>query len=96
MQILDRIDKSEDRMRKHVDEKFDALNKKFDAKFGELDEKFDALDGKVADIKTDVAVLNARVNLLQWVIAIIGTPFLISILVLFVQIRLNQRDSVEI
>ncbi|RKU30109.1 hypothetical protein C6499_06875 [Candidatus Poribacteria bacterium] len=89
MQILDKIDESEDEMRKHVDKKFDELNKKFD-------EKFDELDEKVAEIKTDVAVLNARVNLLQWVIAIIGTPFLISIIVLFVQIRLNQRNNVEI
>ncbi len=85
MQILDKIDESEDRMRSHIDKKFD-----------ELDGKFDELDGKVAEIKTDVAVLNARVNLLQWVIAIIGAPFLISIIVLFVQIRLNQRNSVEI
>ena len=83
--ILDKIDESEDEMRKHVDKKFD-----------ELDEKFDELDGKVADIKTDVAVLNAKVNLLQWVIAIIGAPFLISIIVLFVQIRLNQRNRTEI
>ena len=89
MQILDKIDESEDEMRKHVDKKFDELDKKFD-------EKFDKLDEKVDEIKTDVAVLNARVNLLQWVIAIIGTPFLISIIVLFVQIRLNQRNSAEI
>ena len=85
MQILDKIDESEDEMRKHVNKKFD-----------ELDEKFDKLDEKVDEIKTDVAVLNARVNLLQWVIAIIGAPFLISIIVLFVQIRLHQRNSVEI
>ena len=82
--ILDKIDESEDEMRSHVDKKFD-----------ELDEKFDELDEKVAEIKTDVAVLNARLNLLQWVIAIIGAPFLISIIVLFVQMRLNQRNSAE-
>jgi predicted PurR-regulated permease PerM len=85
MQILDKIDESEDEMRSHVDKKFD-----------ELDEKFDKLDEKVDGIKTDVAVLNARLNLLQWVIAIIGAPFLISIIVLFVQMRLNQRNSAEI
>ncbi|GEM_PF-3832302 len=85
MQIIDRIDKSKEEMREHVDRKFD-----------ELDEKFDKLDEKGDEIKTDVAVLNARVNLLQWVIAIIGAPFLISIIVLFVQIRLNQRNSAEI
>ena len=55
MQILDKIDESEDEMRKHVDKKFDELDKKFD-------EKFDKLDEKVDEIKTDVAVLNARVN----------------------------------
>lgn len=88
MQILDKIDESEDEMRKHVDKKFDELDKKFD-------EKFDKLDEKVTEIKTDVAVLNAKVNLLQWMIAIIGAPFLISIIVLFVQIRLNQRNSAE-
>ena len=89
MQILEKIDESEDRMRSHVDKKFNELDEKFDEKFDKLDEKFD-------EIKIDVAVLNARVNLLQWVIAIIGAPFLISIIVLFVQIRLNQRNSAEI
>lgn len=79
-------------MRSHVDDKFDELDKKF----GELDDKFDKLDEKVDEIKTDVAMLSAKLNLLQWIIAIIGAPFLISIIVLFVQIRLNQRDSVEI
>ena len=83
--ILEKIDESEDEMRKHVDEKFEKLDK-----------KFDELDEKVAEIKTDVAVLNAKVNLLQWMIAIIGAPFLISIIVLFVQIRVNQRNSAEI
>ena len=83
--ILEKIEESEDRMRTHVDKKF-----------GELDQKFDKLDEKVDEIKTDVAMLSAKLNLLQWIIAIIGAPFLISIIVLFVQIRLNQRDSVEI
>ncbi len=83
--ILEKIEESEDEMRAHVDKKF-----------GELDKKIDELDGKVAEIKTDVAVLNARLNLLQWVIAIIGAPFLISIIVLFVQMRLNQQNGVEI
>ena len=50
MQIIDRIDKSEDRMRKHVDEKFEALDKKFDA----LETKFHELDKKVAVIRSDV------------------------------------------
>jgi len=86
--ILEKIEESEDKMRTHVDKKFNELDKKFDAKFDKLDEKVD-------EIKTDVAVLNARVNLLQWMIAIIGAPFLISIIVLFVQIRLNQQNSTE-
>ena len=94
--ILEKIEESEDEMRKHVDEKFGKLDEKFDEKFEKFDEKFDRLDQKVDEIKTDVAVLNARVNLLQWVIAIIGAPFLISIIVLFVHIRLNQRNSAEI
>jgi len=86
--ILEKIEESEDEMRAHVDKKFGELDEKFN-------KKFDALDEKVAEIKTDVAVLNARLNLLQWVIAIIGAPFLISIIVLFVQIRLSQRNNVE-
>lgn len=84
MQIIDRIDKSKEETRKHVDERFEKLDK-----------KIDELDEKVTEIKTDVAVLNAKVNLLQWMIAIIGAPFLISIIVLFVQIRLNQRSTAE-
>ena len=87
--ILEKIEESEDEMRAHVDKKFGELDEKFN-------KKFDALGEKVAEIQTDVAVLNARVNLLQWVIAIIGAPFLLSIIVLFVQIRLNQRNGVEI
>ncbi|MCY3720629.1 MAG: hypothetical protein OXG97_00245 [Candidatus Poribacteria bacterium] len=83
--ILEKIEESEDEMRAHVNKKF-----------SELDGKFDELDEKVAEIKTDVAVLNAKLNLLQWVIAIIGAPFLISIIVLFVQIRLNQQNRTEI
>ena len=80
--ILEKIEESEDEMRTHVDKKF-----------GELNKKFDELDGKVAEIKTDVAVLNATLNR---IIAIIGATFLISITVLFVQIRLSMptRDSV--
>ena len=93
--ILEKIEESEDEMRKHVDEKFRKLDEKFDEKFEKFDKKFDRLDQKVDEIKTDVAVLNARLNLLQWVIAIIGAPFLISIIVLFVQIRLNQQNSAE-
>lgn len=87
--ILEKIEESEDEMRAHVDKKFGELDDKFN-------KKFDALGEKVAEIQTDVAVLNARVNLLQWVIVIIGAPFLISIIVLFVQMRLHQRDSTEI
>ena len=83
--ILEKIDESEDEMRAHVDKKF-----------SELDEKFDKLDEKVDEIKTDAAVLNARLNLLQWVIAIIGAPFLISVVVLLVQMRLNQQNRTEI
>ncbi|MYH79987.1 hypothetical protein F4141_04700 [Candidatus Poribacteria bacterium] len=69
-----------------IDESEDEMRTHVDQKFNELDEKVD-------EIQTDVAVLNARVNLLQWMIAIIGAPFLISIIVLFVQIRLNQQNS---
>ena len=93
--ILEKIDESEDEMRKHVDRKFSELDEKFDKKFGELDGKFDKLDEKVNEIKTDVAVLNARLNLLQWVIAIIGAPFLISVVVLLVQMRLNQQNNAK-
>ena len=50
MQILDRIDKSEDEMRNHIDKKFDALDKKFDG----LETKFHELDKKVAVIRSDV------------------------------------------
>ena len=86
--ILEKIEESEDEMRAHVDKKFGELDEKFN-------KKFDTLDEKVDEIKTDVAVLNARLNLLQWVIAIIGAPFLISVVVLLVQMRLNQQNNAK-
>ncbi len=75
MQILDKIDESEDRMRSHVDKKFDELDEKFDKKFGELDEKFDELDKQVA-------VLNTKVNILIAIIVGIFTLIVAPILVL--------------
>ena len=85
MQILDKIDESEDRMRSHVDKKFDELDKKF----GELDEKFDELDKQVA-------VLNTKVNILIAIIVGIFTLIVAPILVLMLRDHLNQRNSVEI
>jgi len=76
---------------------FEKILEKIDESEDEMrahvDKKFDKLDEKVAEIKTDVAVLNATLNR---IIAIIGATFLISITVLFVQIRLSMptRDSV--
>ena len=89
MQILDKIDESEDRMRSHVDKKFDELDKKFDEKFGELDDKFDELDKQVA-------VLNTKVNILIAIIVGIFTLIVAPILVLMLRDRLNQRNNVEI
>ena len=89
MQILDKIDESEDRMRSHVDKKFDELDKKFDEKFGELDDKFDELDKQVA-------VLNTKVNILIAIIVGIFTLIIAPILVLMLRDHLNQRNSVEI
>ena len=71
MQILEKIDESEDRMRSHVDKKFGELDKKF----GELDEKFDELDKQVA-------VLNTKVNILIAIIVGIFTLIVAPILVL--------------
>ena len=75
MQILEKIDESEDRMRSHVDKKFDE----FDKKFGELDEKFDELDKQV---DKQVAVLNTKVNILIAIIVGIFTLIVAPILVL--------------
>ena len=88
MQILDRIDKSKEEMRKHVDDKFDELDKKFDKKFGELDDKFDELDKQVA-------VLNTKVNILIAIIVGIFTLIVAPILVLMLRDRLNQRNAAE-
>ncbi len=89
MQILNKMDESEDRMRTHVDKKFGELNKKFDDKFGELDDKFDELDKQVA-------VLNTKVNILIAIIVGIFTLVVAPLLVLMFRDRLNQRNSVEI
>ncbi len=50
MQIIDRIDKSEDNMRNHIDKKFGELDKKID----DLETKFHELDKKVAVLRSDV------------------------------------------
>ena len=50
MQILDKIDESEDRMRSYIDKKFD-----------ELDKKFDELDKQVAILNTKVNILIASI-----------------------------------
>ena len=89
MQILEKIDESEDRMRSHVDKKFNELDEKLDKKFGELDEKFDELDKQVA-------VLNTKVNILIAIIVGIFTLIIAPILVLMLRDHLNQRNSVEI
>ena len=90
--ILDKIDESEDEMRKHVDKKFDELNKKFD----ELDEKFDKLDEKFDELDKQVAVLNTKVNILIAIIVGIFTLVVAPILVLMLRDHLSQRNSVEI
>ena len=85
MQILNKIDESEDRMRSHVDKKFNELDKKLD----ELDDKFDELDKQVA-------VLNTKVNILIAIIVGIFTLIVAPILVLMLRDRISQRNRAEI
>ena len=89
MQIIDRIDKSKDEMRKHVDEKFDALDKKFDAKFGELDKKFNQLSA-------DVAFINGQLTIIKWSITIFGAPLLVGLIIYYLQNRKKTAsESIE-
>ena len=99
IQIIDRIDKSEEEMRKHIDERFDALETKFDAletKFDALETKFDALETKFHELDKKVAVLNTKVNILIAIIVGIFTLVVAPILVLMLRDHLNQRNSAEI
>ncbi|MDE0397057.1 MAG: hypothetical protein OXL96_04555 [Candidatus Poribacteria bacterium] len=96
MQILNKIDESEDRMRSHVDNKFNELNTKFDEKFGELDKKFGELDDKFDELDKQVAVLNTKVNILIAIIVGIFTLVVAPILVLMFRDRLTQRNTAEI
>ena len=73
--LLDKIDESEDEMRKHVDKRFDELDKKFD-------EKFDELDGKFNELDKQVAVLNTKVDILIAIIVGIFTFVVAPILVI--------------
>lgn len=50
MQIIDRIDKSEEKLRDHIDKKFGELDKRID----DIEEKFHELDKKVAVLRSDV------------------------------------------
>ncbi len=81
MQILDKIDASEDRMRKHVDEKF-----------GELDKKFDELDEKVDKLSTDVAFINGQLTIIKWIITIFGAPLLVGLIIYYLQ---NRKKTVN-
>lgn len=54
MQIIDRIDKSEEKLRDHIDKKFGELDKKIDSNYKELNTKFHELDKKVAVLRSDV------------------------------------------
>ena len=82
MQIIDRIDKSKEEMRKHVDEKFDELDKKFD----ELDEKFD-------ELSTDVAFINGQLTIIKWSITIFGAPLLIGLIIYYLQNRKRKTNT---
>lgn len=82
MQILDKIDESEDKMRKHVDDKFDELDKKFD----ELDDKFDKLS-------TDVAFINGQLTIIKWSITIFGAPLLVGLIIYYFQNRKKMANT---
>ncbi len=45
-----------------LDQKLDRIEQKFDHKFDRMEQKFDALTKDVADIKTEVKVLQERQN----------------------------------
>lgn len=96
MQILNKIDESEDRMRSYIDKKFGELDGKFDEKFGELDKEFGELDDKFDELDKQVAVLNTKVNILIAIIVGIFTLVVAPILVLMLRDHLNQRNSTEI
>ena len=82
MQLLNKIDESEDRMRSHVDKKFDELDKKFD----ELDRKFDKLS-------TDVAYINGQLTIIKWSITIFGAPLLIALIIYYLQNRKQKANT---
>ena len=94
MQIIDRIDKSEERMRKHVDEKFgeldkkiDKLDEKFEAKFGELDNKFNQLSA-------DVAFINGQLTIIKWSITIFGAPLFVGLIIYYLQNRKKTGSTI--
>ena len=93
--ILEKIEESEDEMRKHVDKRFDELDKKFDEKFDKLDKKFDELDGKFNELDKQVAVLNTNVDILIAIIVGIFTLVVAPILVIMLVDRLKQRNSAK-
>ena len=82
--ILEKIDESEDEMRKHVDKRFD-----------ELDKKFDKLDGKFNELDKQVAVLNTKVDILIAIIVGIFTLVVAPILVIMLVDRLKQRNNAK-
>ena len=86
VQIIDRIDKSKEEIRKHVDEKFDRLDKKIDEKFSELDKKIDELN-------EDVAFINGQLTIIKWSITIFGAPLLVGLIIYYLQNRKKKANT---
>ncbi len=93
MQIIDRIDKSEEKLRDHVDKKFGELDKKIDG----LDKKIDGLEVKFHELDKKVALVDLKANILIGVFGVIITlvviPILVPVLKQIVLNRLNSRKN---
>lgn len=89
MQIIDRIDKAEENMRKHVDDKFDKLDERID----DLETKFHELDKKVAlvDLKANILI-----GVFGVIITLVVIPILVPVLKQVVINRLNLRKNNEV
>ena len=89
MQIIDRIDKSEEKLRDYIDTKF----KELDTKIDKLDEKFDELDTKIDKLNEDIAFINGQLSIIKWGIAIFGAPLLVGLIIYYLQSRKKRADT---
>lgn len=57
-----------------------------------VDEKTSELSKEINQVRTDVAYIKGQMSLVKWVVAIIGAPILVGIIINYFQNRKNKTQ----